>query len=199
MIARRKIKKAVRFRVLVEARFTCRYCGRRAPEVILHVDHVIPLALNGHHGPDNFAVACEDCNLGKSDTPLPEHDYDELRKRAADNLKIIPEHVDNFCHELIEWAHKQDLKHGKSPDWSAVEAACLIVRALSLEVTDDYPGDAPLNRTVFLLRVCQVCINGRVYGENLRPDWPPPDLPDAMAFFKGWLHQLLSEQAKVTA
>ncbi len=55
----------LRFRVLKRDRFTCRYCGRRAPEVTLHVDHVIPLVQGGRDHEDNLVAACADCNIGK--------------------------------------------------------------------------------------------------------------------------------------
>lgn len=45
--------------------FKCRYCGRCAPDVVLHVDHVVPVSQNGLTVESNLVAACEDCNLGK--------------------------------------------------------------------------------------------------------------------------------------
>lgn len=59
------IDKATRFRVLANAKFTCFYCGRRAPEVKLEVDHVDPRANGGSGDPENLVAACFDCNRGK--------------------------------------------------------------------------------------------------------------------------------------
>lgn len=56
-----------RFDVLARDSFKCRYCGRAAPEVVLHVDHVIPLALGGADSEANLVTACFDCNEGKRD------------------------------------------------------------------------------------------------------------------------------------
>lgn len=64
--ARRSIPLGVRFSVLERCNFACQYCGRRAPEVALHVDHVMPVALGGTGDESNLTAACEDCNLGKS-------------------------------------------------------------------------------------------------------------------------------------
>lgn len=33
-----------RFRILERDNFTCQYCGNKAPDVILHVDHKIPFS-----------------------------------------------------------------------------------------------------------------------------------------------------------
>lgn len=59
----------LRFRVLARDKFTCQYCGRKPPEVVLHVDHIIPHA-SGRLIPDtehNLVTACRQCNLGKMD------------------------------------------------------------------------------------------------------------------------------------
>jgi hypothetical protein len=63
---RRTLSRAVRFAVLVRDDYTCQYCGRRAPEVVLHVDHRTPVSLGGRDELDNLLAACAECNLGKS-------------------------------------------------------------------------------------------------------------------------------------
>lgn len=55
----------LRFEVLSAAGFTCQYCGRSAPSVELHVDHVVPVSKGGTNDRENLAAACVDCNLGK--------------------------------------------------------------------------------------------------------------------------------------
>lgn len=61
---------ALRFRVLRRDGFTCTYCGRRPPEVQLHVDHVVPFSTGGMTVIDNLKTACRDCNLGKGTLSL---------------------------------------------------------------------------------------------------------------------------------
>jgi hypothetical protein len=63
------ISKALRFEVLRRDGFACTYCGRKPPEVELHVDHVIPATLGGPETPENLRTACVDCNAGKGTTP----------------------------------------------------------------------------------------------------------------------------------
>ena len=55
-----------RFETLLRDNFTCQYCGRKAPDVILHVDHKFPKSKGGSYEKNNLITACMDCNLGKS-------------------------------------------------------------------------------------------------------------------------------------
>ena len=55
-----------RFIILARDKFTCQYCGRRAPEVALQVDHIIPKSKGGTNLHANLITACAPCNLGKS-------------------------------------------------------------------------------------------------------------------------------------
>lgn len=66
--ARAPIPAKLRFSVLMRDGFRCRYCGRTAsePEVVLHVDHVVPLSAGGATSEANLLTACAECNLGKS-------------------------------------------------------------------------------------------------------------------------------------
>ena len=65
MFERRTLTKHLRFEILKRDNFTCRYCGARAPNVVLHVDHVHPVAQGGKNELENLATACRDCNAGK--------------------------------------------------------------------------------------------------------------------------------------
>ena len=62
----RNLPKSLRFKILRRDNFTCQYCGRKAPQVILHVDHVIPWSIVKKHEESNLKTACLECNLGKS-------------------------------------------------------------------------------------------------------------------------------------
>lgn len=61
------LSKTLRFAILSRDGFKCRYCGRKPPEVELHVDHVQPKSLGGKDKESNLVAACRDCNGGKSD------------------------------------------------------------------------------------------------------------------------------------
>lgn len=69
-MTRAQIGKSVRFEVFKRDGFTCQYCGAHPPDVVLHVDHINPVALGGANDSDNLITACECCNLGKGARPL---------------------------------------------------------------------------------------------------------------------------------
>jgi hypothetical protein len=64
---RSSISPKVRWQVFARDNYTCRYCGRRPPEVVLVVDHHIPVAQGGTDDIGNLVTSCELCNQGKSD------------------------------------------------------------------------------------------------------------------------------------
>jgi hypothetical protein len=59
-----------RFEFLKKFNFTCQYCGRKAPEVVFHIDHIIPKAKGGKDILENLTLACDECNIGKRDNLL---------------------------------------------------------------------------------------------------------------------------------
>ena len=61
----------LRWQALARDNFTCQYCGRRAGDVVLEVDHRISLANGGAWDLDNLVTSCRDCNRGKSKRNAP--------------------------------------------------------------------------------------------------------------------------------
>lgn len=81
--ARKPISKKTRFDVFKRDLFVCQYCGAHPPSVILHVDHINPVADGGQNDIDNLITSCEPCNLGKgarSLTDVPK----SLKERASE-------------------------------------------------------------------------------------------------------------------
>lgn len=70
MADRRKLGKKIRFEVFKRDRFTCQYCGRKAPDVILEVDHINPVCKGGKNSMTNLVTSCRDCNRGKGKIEL---------------------------------------------------------------------------------------------------------------------------------
>jgi 5-methylcytosine-specific restriction endonuclease McrA len=65
MTERAPISKKLRFEVFKRDKFTCQYCGAIGGQVLLHCDHVVPVAEGGETTLLNLTTACVDCNLGK--------------------------------------------------------------------------------------------------------------------------------------
>lgn len=66
------ISTRLRFEIFKRDSFTCRYCGRKSPAVVLEIDHVLAQAKGGNDDPMNLVTSCYDCNAGKSDRNLSE-------------------------------------------------------------------------------------------------------------------------------
>lgn len=59
-----------RFEVFKRDDFTCQYCGRKSPEIVLEADHIVPVAGGGSDDVINLTTSCWECNRGKSCIPL---------------------------------------------------------------------------------------------------------------------------------
>lgn len=81
------VSRRLRYEVLRRDGHTCRYCGGKAPDVMLTVDHVVPVALGGSDEPENLVAACVACNAGKTstnpDAPLVANVADDALRWAA--------------------------------------------------------------------------------------------------------------------
>lgn len=82
---RKSISKKLRFEVFKRDSFTCQYCGKSAPSIILHVDHIKPVAENGETNLLNLITSCVDCNLGKGARSLDDSSI------AAKQIKMAKE------------------------------------------------------------------------------------------------------------
>lgn len=76
--------------------FTCQYCGLKAPNVELHVEHIIPVSEGGTNDELNLIASCSDCNLGKSTEELTKDEILSLQKEIIERMK--------------EQVHKEDKK-----------------------------------------------------------------------------------------
>lgn len=65
MSKRKSVGPRLRFDVFKRDAFTCQYCGQTPPTVILHIDHIVPVANGGTNDEVNLITSCVDCNTGK--------------------------------------------------------------------------------------------------------------------------------------
>lgn len=105
MESRKALSKKIRFEVFKRDNFTCQYCGRMAPDVVLEVDHINAVANGGDNDILNLVTSCFDCNRGKSKTKLS--DKIEL-KRQQEQLKQLNERREQL-RMMISW--KKELSH----------------------------------------------------------------------------------------
>ena len=90
-MARKAISKKTRFEIFKRDEFTCQYCGSFPPEVLLHIDHIIPVAQNGSNEMDNLITSCSACNQGKgaiSLSSIPKSLKDKAKQVAESEAQI---------------------------------------------------------------------------------------------------------------
>lgn len=88
MSKRKPISKKIRFEVFKRDSFTCQYCGKKAPDVVLQIDHINPVASGGNNEITNLLTSCFDCNSGKSDRKLSD---DSVVKKQQRQLELLQE------------------------------------------------------------------------------------------------------------
>ena len=88
---RKPLSKRIRFEVLRRDNFTCQYCGRKASEVELHVDHIRSVATGGGNEMENLITACVDCNLGKGKLNAVLQKNMTVSREVKPILRYIPE------------------------------------------------------------------------------------------------------------
>ncbi len=84
MAKRKSLSNKIRFEVFKRDNFTCQYCGNKAPNIVLNVDHIEPVAKGGTNDIMNLITSCFECNNGKrdrklSDTAVMDKQHDELK------------------------------------------------------------------------------------------------------------------------
>lgn len=93
------LPKSLRFEVLKRDKFTCQYCGGKAPEVLLQVDHIHPESKGGGHDVLNLITSCQPCNSGKSDKLLSENAAIEKKRNQLEELQERKEQIEM----MAEW------------------------------------------------------------------------------------------------
>ncbi|WP_397570636.1 HNH endonuclease [Schlesneria sp. T3-172] len=99
MAKRQTLGKALRFEVLKRDAFTCQYCGRKAPDVLLEVDHIEPVSKGGTNSLLNLISSCKDCNAGKSDRRLEDTAVLDKQRAQLEELQARREQLEL----MFEW------------------------------------------------------------------------------------------------
>lgn len=87
MAYREIISAELRFKIFKRDNFTCQYCGRKAPDVVLELDHIRPVSKGGDKRESNLITSCFECNRGKSDTLVPQMEDETAQKDFEDNFQ----------------------------------------------------------------------------------------------------------------
>lgn len=133
-----------RFEVFKRDDFTCKYCGRKSPDVVLEVDHIVPVIGGGQDDLVNLLTSCWECNRGKAGKSLTqiltgEDPHDKAieileRKRQLEEYNRVlaeeNERMETETWELVRrWKYEQgyrakdDLNTIAGPDYRWLKSA----------------------------------------------------------------------------
>lgn len=96
MSDRINLSKRKRFEILNRDNFTCQYCGRKAPNVELEVDHIKAVANGGTNDDENLITACHDCNIGKSARDLHTESLLDTADEYIEQYKLTKSSLEKF-------------------------------------------------------------------------------------------------------
>lgn len=113
---RKSISKKLRFEVFKRDGFTCQYCGRMAPDVVLEVDHINPVANGGDNDILNLVTSCIDCNRGKGKRLISDGDELKLQQQQLKELSKRREQLQM----MIEW--RKELQKTDDAEVDVVES-----------------------------------------------------------------------------
>lgn len=108
---REPISKKTRFNIFTRDGFKCQYCGRSAGEVVLEIDHIIPVVEGGTNDPLNLTTACFDCNRGKGKQQLEPEQFIDSQITELKDLQLLKEKQE----QVLAWKRSLlDLKKDTS-------------------------------------------------------------------------------------
>lgn len=147
-MGRKYISPRTRFAVLKRDGFACTYCGARAPQAILVIDHIEPLALGGDDDLGNYAAACQTCNASKGAQPvltdMPTYPEEQWTEEEEEILNWV--YVDHFTDKrrYVEIAKEVRAAHPLPPGgggeaWAEWDWLCMILatQRMCIEIMQD--------------------------------------------------------------
>jgi HNH endonuclease len=128
--SRKLVPRSTRFEVFKRDSFKCQYCGAAAPDVLLVIDHIEPVALDGTNDITNLITACVSCNSGKGPRRLSDDAAVAKARGQLEELQARREQLEM----MMEWKkgllalseetidHLTGYWHEKAPGFSPNEA-----------------------------------------------------------------------------
>lgn len=115
MAERKPLSKKLRFEIFKRDSFTCQYCGRKAPDVVLEVDHIHPVSKGGKNELMNLVTSCRDCNRGKGKRKLSDNSEVLMQRKQLEELNQKREQM----RMMLEW--KAELQKFQDEQVSYIE------------------------------------------------------------------------------
>ena len=99
MAQRKPLSKTTLFEVFKRDSFTCQYCGSKAPDVILEIDHINPVSKGGDNEMMNLLTSCFTCNRGKTDRIISDNSVVEKQRKQIEELNIRRQQLEM----MLQW------------------------------------------------------------------------------------------------
>jgi hypothetical protein len=131
MSDRQPISKKLRFEVFKRDSFACQYCGRQAPNVILHCDHLEPVAEGGASDILNLITSCADCNAGKGARRLSD---DATLTKQLNQLAELNERREQI-NMMLAWQKELAALDSETVDCLVAQWHALVEERVSLTPT----------------------------------------------------------------
>ena len=112
---RKPISKKIRFEVFKRDNFTCQYCGKSAPDVVLEIDHINPVKNGGDNNIMNLITSCFDCNRGKGKRKLTENEEIKIQMEQLKEINKKREQLEM----LLKW--KKELENFENEQVDKIE------------------------------------------------------------------------------
>ena len=112
-LERKNLSKKIRLEVFKRDMFKCQYCGKspiKDQDVVLEVDHIVPVAEGGSNEMINLVTSCWDCNRGKGPRKLDDRQVIVTQHEEIEKLQIENEQFDlliQYKKELMNLENKK--------------------------------------------------------------------------------------------
>jgi hypothetical protein len=148
----RNVTPAIRWKVFARDDFTCRYCGRSPPDVVLNCDHVEAVAHGGSDNLANLVTACIECNAGKGAKKIEAKPDDADKREIADQtIKSSPQVLKTVL-EVLEAEGERLAREGVR-----IEAVALCMALVGIRVACMLCDVAPLPKRISKKRFLAIC------------------------------------------
>ena len=113
MTKRKSLTKKTRFEVFKRDNFTCQYCGRKSPDVILEIDHIKPVKNGGDNLLINLITSCFECNRGKGYRTLKDNSVVEKQRQQIEELNLRRQQLEMMLEWRDELIKNKDIEYKK--------------------------------------------------------------------------------------
>lgn len=182
-----------RFEVFKRDRFTCSYCGKHPPNVLLEADHITPLAAGGTDDLANLTTACQDCNRGKGPRLLQEGTAPAVNRAAVHEMADRVDQAKQYMELLGTLQAVVDQQVSRVTEaWAKAYSAKIVERDSGAFYQFVFGGTWPDERSIrqFLRKLDLDSVLDAVDITASRIHNPGPD---AVRYFYGVCHRSIRE------